>query len=101
MSKNDSAGENNPLQAERPFTSFFQLDSKSSVPSEFQKSTDIIYDNPAPVVGWIARPHHKTIRCTRSSGLRLPFRLYPGQVIGSGQKIRSSLRLPSIRFAPT
>ncbi len=36
MSKSDSPGENNQLPADGPFTSFFRLDGKSSVPSEFR-----------------------------------------------------------------
>jgi AraC family transcriptional regulator len=36
MSKIDSPGENDQLPAEGPFTSFFRLDGKSSVPSEFR-----------------------------------------------------------------
>ncbi len=36
MSKSDSEGENNPLRAEGPFTSFFRLDAHSSVPTEFR-----------------------------------------------------------------
>lgn len=63
MSKSNSPGENNQQPCESPSTSFFRLDGKSPVPSEFRSpdTFSIIRLRSCR----IARPHHKTLRCTR------------------------------------